>query len=215
MAPSATTDLSIHPSTHIKETVKPKKDSLPLPELTRKRLEKAGIDLSEGYPTRPDRPLYRVFPFLPHPSPSYSHPPTHPQTIPLQLTPSLVQDVLEIRSTPRPHHDAGLRADPKKPHLFGAAESITDLTKHIGTEVVGLRLDELTDAQKDELALLVAERGVVFFRGQEGLSPKVQRDLGEWFGEIEVHVCADFFFGVWEEKERGKERGERRKVVDE
>ncbi|PQE33981.1 family Taurine catabolism dioxygenase protein [Rutstroemia sp. NJR-2017a WRK4] len=156
MAPSATTDLSIHPSTHIKETVKPKKDSLPLPELTRKRLEKAGIDLSEGYPTRPDRPLY-------------------------------LQDVLEIRSTPRPHHDAGLRADPKKPHLFGAAERITDLTKHIGTEVVGLRLDELTDAQKDELALLVAERGVVFFRNQEGLSPKVQRDLGEWFGEVEVH----------------------------
>lgn len=63
-----------------------------------------------------------------------------------------------------------------------------DLTKNIGTEISGIRLDELTDEQKDEVALLVAERSVVFFRGQDGLSPKVQRDLGVWWGEVEVHV---------------------------
>lgn len=138
--------------------------------------------------------------FSPAPSPKHTiaDPSIHPSKSLSSLTnPLTVQDVLEIRSTPRPHHDAGLRADPKKPNLFAAAESITDVTKHIGTEIVGLRLDELTDAQKDELALLVAERGVVFLRGQEGLSPKVQRDLGEWWGEVEVHVCAVFFFVIF------------------
>lgn len=36
---------------------------------------------------------------------------------------------------------------------------------------------------------------MVFLRGQEGLSPKVQRDLGAWWGEVEVHVrlfCAPY-----------------------
>ena len=63
MAPSATLpqDLSIHPSTHIKDLALPRKDALPLPKPTRLRLEKAGIDLSDGYPTRPGRPLYREF----------------------------------------------------------------------------------------------------------------------------------------------------------
>jgi len=162
MAPSATLpqDLSIHPSTHIKDLALPRKDSLPLPEPTRLRLEKAGIDLSDGYPTRPGRPLY-------------------------------LQDVLAIRNTPRPHEDAGSRADKSKKSLLDAIHAangkITDLTKHIGTEIHGIRLDELSDSQKDELALLVAERSVVFLRGQEGLSPKVQRELGEWWGEVEVH----------------------------
>jgi len=42
----------------IKDTVVPKKDTLPLPQPARERLEKAGIDLSSGYPYRPARPLY-------------------------------------------------------------------------------------------------------------------------------------------------------------
>lgn len=75
------------------------------------------------------------------------------------------------------------------------------MTKNIGSEISGIRLDELTDEQKDELALLVAERGVVFLRGQEGLSPKVQRDLGVWWGEVEVHVCLSLvFIRLWWER---------------
>jgi hypothetical protein len=45
-------------SDDIKDTVQPKKDTLGLPEPTRIRLEKAGIDLSNGYPYRPAKPLY-------------------------------------------------------------------------------------------------------------------------------------------------------------
>ena len=136
--------------------VVPKKDTLGLPEPALKRLTKAGIDLSDGYPYRPNRPLY-------------------------------LQDVYDIRNTDRHFVDKGSRADKSKSALFSAATKVTDLTAHIGTEIEGLQLKDLTDQQKDELALLIAERSVVFFRDQD-ISPQQQRDLGEYYGEVEVHV---------------------------
>ena len=153
MAPSA-----ILPE--IGDVVQPKKDNLDLPIDSRKRLEKAGIDLSGGYPYRPARPLY-------------------------------LQDVQKIRNSYREHVDPGSRADRSKSSLLAAAERVIDLTTHIGTEVVGLQLKNLTDTQKDELGLLIAERSVVFFRDQD-ISPQQQKALGEWYGEIEIHV------GVWQ-----------------
>lgn len=143
-------------SEDIKDVVQPKKDTLGLPEAARKRLEKAGIDLSNGYPYRPARPLY-------------------------------LDDVYKIRDYDREHVDPGTRADPEKKALFSAAKEVIHLTAHIGTEIVGLQLKDLTDQQKDELGLLIAERSVVFFRDQD-LSPQQQKALGEWYGEIEVHV---------------------------
>lgn len=143
-------------SEDIKDAVQPKKDTLGLPEAARKRLEKAGIDLSNGYPYRPAKPLY-------------------------------LDDVIKIRDYDREHVDPGSRADPEKKALFSAAKEVIDLTAHIGTEIVGLQLKDLTDKQKDELGLLIAERSVVFFRDQD-ISPQQQKALGEWYGEIEVHV---------------------------
>jgi len=140
----------------IVDVAEPRKDTLPLPAPARERLEKAGIDLSQGYPYRPARPLY-------------------------------LDDVYNIRNYDRPHVDPGTRADPEKKALLSAAKEVIHLTKHIGTEIVGLQLKDLTDQQKDELALLIAERSVVFFRDQD-LSPQQQKALGEYFGEIEVHV---------------------------
>ena len=140
----------------IKDTVQPIKDSLGLPEPARKRLEKAGIDLSNGYPYRPAKPLY-------------------------------LDDVYKIRDYDRPHVDPGTRADKEKKALLSAAKEVIHLTSHIGTEIVGLQLKDLTDQQKDELGLLIAERSVVFFRDQD-ISPQEQKKLGEWYGEIEVHV---------------------------
>ena len=150
MAASATT----HPS--ITEVVVPKKDTLGLPKATHTRLKKAGIDLSDGYPYRPNRPLY-------------------------------LQDVYQIRNVDRPHNDPGARADKSKSALFSAASKVTDLTAYIGTEIEGLQLKDLTDQQKDELALLIAERSVVFFRNQD-ISPQQQKALGEYYGEVEIHV---------------------------
>lgn len=138
MAPVA---LPILPS--IKDTVAPKKDTLGLPEAARERFEKAGIDLSAGYPYRPAKPIY-------------------------------LDDVYNVRDYDRPFTDPGSRADPAKKALLS-------------------ELKDLTDQQKDELGLLIAERSVVFFRDQE-ITPQEQKKLGEWFGEIEVHVrCVSNF----------------------
>lgn len=140
----------------IVDYVEPVKDTLGLPEPTAIRLKKAGIDLSNGYPYRPSRPLF-------------------------------LDDVYKIRNIERPYTDPGSRADREKKSLLSAATKVTDLTTHIGTEIEGLQLKDLTDQQKDELALLIAERSVVFFRDQD-LSPQQQMALGDWFGEVEVHV---------------------------
>ena len=102
--------------------------------------------------------------------------------------PLYVDDVYNIRNYDRPHVDPGTRADPEKKALLSAAKQVIHLTKHIGTEIVGLQLKHLTNNQRDELGLLIAERSVVFFRDQD-ITPQQQKDLGEWFGEIEVHVC--------------------------
>ncbi|RAL68042.1 hypothetical protein DID88_008765 [Monilinia fructigena] len=170
MAPSATQDLAVHPSAAIKDVASPLKATLPIPANTH------GLDWK-----RPELISLRWI--------SYT---SRPSFIPCVLLFNYpFQDVLAIRNTPREHHDAGSRADKSKKNLFEAIKKnngkVVDLTKNIGTEISGIRLDELTDEQKDEVALLVAERSVVFFRGQEGLSPKVQRDLGVWWGEVEVH----------------------------
>ena len=142
----------------ITDVAQPKKDTLGLPTPARERLEKAGIDLSGGYPYRPARPLF-------------------------------LQDAFQIRNAPWKHVDAGARAaksDKSKSSLFSAATKVTYLTGHIGTEIEGLQLKDLTDQQRDELALLIAERSVVFFREQD-LTPQQQKELGEYYGKIEVH----------------------------
>ena len=151
----------------IVDVVQPKKDTLGLPAPARERFEKAGIDLSNGYPYRPARPLY-------------------------------LQDAFAVRNEPWEHHDAGARAaktDKTKHSLLSAATKVTHLTTHIGTEVEGLQLKDLTSQQRDELALLIAERSVVFFRDQD-ITPQQQKELGEYYGKIEVHPQVPHVPGV-------------------
>jgi sulfonate dioxygenase len=83
--------------------------------------------------------------------------------------------------------DRGQFADPGKKALFGAAKKVQHLTPAIGTEITGIDLRQLTPAQKDELALLVAERGVVFFRDQE-LNIHEQLDIARYFGPLHKHA---------------------------
>ena len=89
--------------------------------------------------------------------------------------------------------DKGALADKAKPHLFNTNNprvSIAKLTPRVGTEIKGLQLSQLTDVQKNELALLIAERGVVVFRGQDfkDIGPQKQKEFGEYFGKLHVHV---------------------------
>ena len=104
--------------------------------------------------------------------------------------PNNVAAAAAVRSAQREHQDPGLRADKSKKALFSAAKEVIDLSPHLGTEIVGLQLSQLSDTQRDELALLVAERTVVFFRDQHSLTPQAQRDLGAYLGEVEVHPTA-------------------------
>ncbi|KAL2155778.1 hypothetical protein VTH82DRAFT_520 [Thermothelomyces myriococcoides] len=100
--------------------------------------------------------------------------------------PRYLQDVYKIRGEERPYVDRGAKADKSKKHLFAAATKVTDLTTHIGTEIEGVQLKDLTPEQRDELALLIAERSVVFLRNQD-LTPQQQKELGEYYGQVEVH----------------------------
>ncbi|KAI0649006.1 alpha-ketoglutarate-dependent sulfonate dioxygenase [Trametes meyenii] len=83
--------------------------------------------------------------------------------------------------------DRGLLADPEKKSLFAAASKVQHLTPALGTEISGIDLRQLTSAQKDELALLIAERGVVFFRDQE-INIHEQLELARHWGPLHKHA---------------------------
>ncbi|KAK9233718.1 hypothetical protein V1525DRAFT_415617 [Lipomyces kononenkoae] len=98
----------------------------------------------------------------------------------------------EAPLTPYDHVDVAARADPDKKALFSVMGERKDMTPNIGTEVRGVQLSLLTDQQKDELALYVAERGLVVFRDQDFVEtgPQWLRDYGSYFGRLHVHQWA-------------------------
>lgn len=132
-----------------------------LPKQAKSRFAEFGVDISSGYPSRPNQSEIPVY----------------------------VDEAYEIRNKDYPYEERGKHADPEKKALFGAAKEVKNLTKHIGTEIIGLQLADLNDKQKDELALLIAERVVVFFRDQK-LSPQKQLELGHYWGQVEKHPQA-------------------------
>ncbi len=136
-----------------------------LPPTSRARLEKYNVDLSKGYPLRKTN-------------------------IPVYL-----DDAKAIRDDPVEYIERGKNADPEKKALLSAAKEVKNLTKHIGTEIIGLQLADLTHQQLDELALLIAERVVVFFRDQD-LSPQKQLEIGKYYGQVEDHAQVPFVPGL-------------------
>ncbi|KAH8646948.1 alpha-ketoglutarate-dependent sulfonate dioxygenase [Tricladium varicosporioides] len=84
-----------------------------------------------------------------------------------------------------PPKDRGSFADPEKKALFAVATPV-DLTESIGTELKNVQLSQLTNQQLDELAALVNERGVVFFREQD-LTTERQVEIFEHFGILDKH----------------------------
>lgn len=83
--------------------------------------------------------------------------------------------------------EKGFKADKSKKNLLGAATKVDHLEPAIGTELLGINLYELTDEQKDELALLAAERSVVILRNQP-IDIHKQLDLGRYFGPLHKHA---------------------------
>jgi hypothetical protein len=86
-----------------------------------------------------------------------------------------------IRQLIDPPQDRAHFADPDKKALFSVAKRV-DLTESIGSVLQGVQLSQLSEQQLDELALLVNERGVVFFREQD-LTTEQQVKLFEHYGK--------------------------------
>lgn len=87
-----------------------------------------------------------------------------------------------------PYTDKGLLGSPTFSSLLSTATSIQDLNPKIGTEVTGIDLASLTPAQKNDIARLIATRGVVFFRNQKNFDIQKQRELGQYFGVLHKHA---------------------------
>jgi sulfonate dioxygenase len=87
-----------------------------------------------------------------------------------------------------PYHDKGLEGSEDFHYLLDAATDVFDSNPKIGTEIHGIQLSQLTDSQKNDLARLVATRGVVFFRNQEDFDIQKQRELGQYFGKLHKHA---------------------------
>ncbi|RVX71023.1 hypothetical protein B0A52_03388 [Exophiala mesophila] len=86
-----------------------------------------------------------------------------------------------------PEKDRASFADPEKKALFSVADiKRVDLTESIGTLLENVQLSQLNEKQLDELALLVTERGVVFFRDQD-LDTQGQVKLFEHYGVLDKH----------------------------
>jgi alpha-ketoglutarate-dependent taurine dioxygenase len=83
----------------------------------------------------------------------------------------------------------GTNADPTFKDLLIEGSKIQKLTPSTGSEVTGVQLSKLSDAGRDQLALLVAQRKVVAFRDQDFSELPIQEalDIGGYFGRHHIH----------------------------
>lgn len=84
-----------------------------------------------------------------------------------------------------PFTDPALRADKDKRTLLKDA-TVKHISPKMGTELSGVQLTSLTDAAKDELALLVSERKCVVLRDQNfaDWGPTNQEEFAAYFGKL-------------------------------
>ena len=87
-----------------------------------------------------------------------------------------------------PYTDKGCLGDVNFRNLLSSATEVFDYNPKIGTEIHGVDLANLTDLQKNDLARLIATRGVVFFRNQKNFGIEEQRALGQYFGQLHKHA---------------------------
>lgn len=87
-----------------------------------------------------------------------------------------------------PYEEKGLQGDLRFRSLLAGATDVFDYNPNIGTEISGVRLTQLSDAQKNDLARLISSREVVFFRNQDDFDVEAQRELGKYFGTLHRHA---------------------------
>ncbi|CCG81077.1 Alpha-ketoglutarate-dependent taurine dioxygenase [Taphrina deformans PYCC 5710] len=69
---------------------------------------------------------------------------------------------------------------------------LTELTPSIGTEISGRQVSSFTEAEKNELALLAGQRGLLVFRDQDfaAWAPEKQLEFVQYFGRIHIHPAS-------------------------
>jgi sulfonate dioxygenase len=161
MAPSATETATVAPAAEIKPKLTYKVDLGQYKDIDSTRVDR---DVEEG---KTGEPAAKYPNYLPTWNPEQKYPP------------------LETFE----HHEHGKDADPSFPRLLREGVQVNNLTPTIGTEVRGLQLSSLDDAGKDELALFVAQRKVVAFRGQDFADLPIADALkfGGYFGRHHIH----------------------------
>lgn len=92
-----------------------------------------------------------------------------------------------------PPRDRAFFADPERKSLLSVAKAV-DLTESIGTVLENVQISQLNEQQLDELASLVNERGVVFFRDQD-LTTEKQEQLFQHFGILDKHPAQKVRYG--------------------
>lgn len=95
---------------------------------------------------------------------------------------------LATKQATRETNLAGVFDDSDYPNLYAKASKVVHLTHKTGTILYGVQLNELNDIEKDELALLIARRVVVYFKHQDNLTVQQQLDIGEYYGTLHRHA---------------------------
>lgn len=90
---------------------------------------------------------------------------------------------------PFDHYDHGKDADKTFPDLLTSAVRKEDITPTGGSTISGIQLSSLSDAGKDQLALLTAQRKVLVFLDQDFADLPIQKalDFGAYFGRLHIH----------------------------
>ncbi|KAM0813230.1 putative TauD/TfdA-like domain-containing protein [Seiridium cardinale] len=90
---------------------------------------------------------------------------------------------------PFTHVERGIFADKSFPELLNPSVQVENLTPTIGTTISGIQLSSLSDAGKDQLALLCSERKVLHFLDQDFASLPISKALefGSHFGRHHIH----------------------------
>lgn len=99
---------------------------------------------------------------------------------------------------PFKHIDRGHFGDPTFQSILGdEALSVKLLSPKLGLEIDGLQLSSLSASQKDDLALLVEQKGVVVFRNQDFRDKSFEniKDWGRSFGPLHVHPTSGSPYG--------------------
>ncbi|KAK3313102.1 hypothetical protein B0H66DRAFT_484502 [Apodospora peruviana] len=111
----------------------------------------------------------------------------YPEYLPFYDPLEKVEDIGEFQ-----HFDPGHRADPTLSNLLSTATKVVDLSPHVGTEVFGVQLSQLSPAGLDELAVYAAQRGALVFRDQDfgDIGFEKQKEIVRHFGPLHIHGWA-------------------------